>query len=881
MAELPPNYPTAWETHAVLSDGAPVEVRPIRPSDRELLEAFHGRQSKESIYFRFFRPRPELSDKELSHFTEVDYEERMAFVALLGGVLVAVARYEGGGGVERPEVAFFVDDAHHGRGLATLLLEYLAAAARRRGLAGFTASVLPENYAMLGVFRKAGFDVHTRFDEGVIEVEIDISVTDEASTLIAERHSRARSRSVARLVAPESVAVVGASRRPGSVGHELLRQLIDGDFNGPVHPVNPAADEVLGLRCRARLTDIGAPVDLAVVAVPADAVEAVVDDAVKAGVAGLLIVSSGFAETGAEGAEREARIVRKARDNGMRLLGPNAFGLVNTDPEIRLRALFLPLRARPGSVGLLAQSGPLGSAVLEHMAASRVGISSFVAAGNRADVSVNDLLEYWAVDESTTSILLYVENYGNLRTFAGTAHEVSTRKPIVSLRPPDPNLFELLEQAGVILVDGVAELAQVARVTSTQPLPRGRRVAVVANAASVARLTAAACRRHGLTPVVPSSIEQPESSPGAASDTILVADVDRIAVAGTDGDPDYERIVVAAAVSADVDAVLIVLVPTLELSLDDLSGLLGRVNRSIDKPVVAAGLVDADLLAGPDLPVFDFPEEAARTLGRLADYAGWRGERGSVDAERVAERRQAVGRMTSELRPTFERLAVAEPDGQLTLWSPEGSEVVSLLELPVPPWGCGGTLDELAAAADEIGYPVVLKAGGHRTRTVGEAGGTAIDIHDRHQLRAAHDRMAAVRGPDMFPAVVQRMVPVGSHVRIELTQDPSLGAFARIGLGGAAGVAMPAASRRFLPLVGNEAAAMVGALSGTVVVTDDEAAILTALLDRLALTAMAVPELSSIVLDPVLLAGPRSGATDFRIVVRPWQTDPWIAVRRL
>ena len=877
----------------------PIELRPIWPEDRDLLDAFHRRQSRESIYFRYFQYRPKLSSRELDFFTQVDYVERMAFVALLGGELVGVARYEEVAGSDRPELAFFVDDDHHGRGLATLMLEYLAAAARSQGIAGFTATVLPENHAMLGVFKRAGFATTTWFEDGVIGVDIDIAVTSETADAITRRHQRARSKSVARLLRPGSIAVVGASRRPGTVGHELFRQLIDGGFAGDLHPVNPATDELLGYRCHPSLRAIGQGVDLAIIAVPAPGVEAVVTEAADVGVESLLVVSSGFSESGPDGAERERRIVDIARDNGMRLLGPSSFGLVNTDPEVRLRALFLPLGPDEGSVAMISQSGPLGGGVLERLRSMGVGMSSFVAAGNRADVSVNDVLDYWLVDDATRIALLYVENYGNLRTFARTARMLSASKPLVTLRPHDDGLTELMEQSGVILVDSFGEMAAVARVAGDQPVPEGPRVAVVSNAASVAKLAVSACLRFGLDVVVPDGVGG-QVVPGL--DAVMIGDVDSVRLDATGAAPaersgrrlDYEEPLVATAFSADVDAVLAVIVPTLDLSVGRLGRILDRVDRSVDKPVVAAGLVAGDQLPGTNVAFFEFPDDAARAIGHLARYRRWRTEDGDVPAAIDDDELAAAA---DEVRPAITSLLTgtvtgadgdrADVDGEegdgadVDLLAAEAGSVVAALRLPVPEWRIVTDRDQLPGAAAEVGYPVVLKAGGRIQRTVGEAGGAAIDLHDDDQLTGAFDRMLAVDPDTLLPAVVQAMVASVANARVELVQDPDVGAFISVGVGGALGAAVAPLARRFLPLLAGDEAELVDAVAEVVPLDQAGRNVLAEIVRRLGVVGTAVPELARVELDPVLIAGADTAIGDIRINLRPWTIDPLAGVRRL
>ncbi len=873
---LPPDYPAEWETHAVMADGAPVEIRPIRPSDRDRLAAFHQRQSPTSIYYRYFQHRGPLRDSELDHLTQLDYRTRMAFVALLNDQLVAVARYEPYPTGDRPEVAFLVDDEHHGRGLATLMLEYLAAAARARGVPGFVATVLPENHGMLRVFRQAGFDVVTKFLDGLIDVELDIALTADSSEAISSRATQAGSRSMERLLSPSSVAVVGASRRSGAIGHELLRSLLLGGFTGPLYAVNRSADEVLGLPSHPSLAAIGESVDLAVVAVPAVEVDAVVAEAAEAGVSALLVVSSGFAEEGPEGVERERRLVAQARGSGMRLVGPNAFGMVNTAEDVSMRALFLPLAPPAGRVALASQSGPLGSAVLEHMTRSEVGLSSFVALGNRADVSVNDLLDYWTGEETTNVITLYVENFGNLRNFARGARAASLAKPVVTMRPADPRLDALLTQSGVVMVDDVSELSDVAGLATKQPLPTGRRVVIVSNAASVARLAVAACRRHGLEPVLPASIEHPAGL-GRVDDAVLVADIDAISLAGGGTPGSYEELLVAASVSDDVDAVMVAIVPNPGLADRTLRQLITRVDRSINKPMLAVGLVGPETIAVEGVPTYSFPDEAARTLGRLADYVEWR------KTAAVTEGPVRWTEPRADMPEAAEITAVLgdAPEVTITLWSPEAAAVVELLDLPVPEWRLATGADDVVAAADELGYPVVLKAEDVRQRAIGEAGGVAIDLHDPDQVRAAYGRMAEDPDVDLGVTAVQRMVPSKANVRLGLVQDPDLGAYVFVGLGGVAAQRQESLARRYLPLDERLVGELVDELAIAVPLADEARDVIGPVIGQLGQLANAFPELAKIRLDPFLVAGEQSSAGDLEIVLRPWRRDPLSEVRRL
>ncbi|MEM9565582.1 MAG: GNAT family N-acetyltransferase [Actinomycetota bacterium] len=909
-------YPAQWETHVVLRDGSTAEIRPIRPTDRDAIVHFHSQQSQESIYFRYFRYRPQLSEAELDHFTIVDYEDRMAFVAIQGSELIAVARYETWPGKPVAEVAFFVHDDHQGKGLGTLMLEYLAAAGRQQGLDGFTASVLPENYRMLGVFRSAGYEVSTRFDDGVIEVDLGIDVTPATSSAIADRQRSATARSVARILQAGTVAVVGASRQPGSIGHELVRQLLGAGAADPapsatgdgvrVLAVNPVADEVLGLNCHETIIDAAASlrsapdpsddgagdgpgIDLAVIAVRAELVTDVVRQCAEAGVRGLLIISSGFSEAGDEGRAREREIVELARDNGMRLIGPNAFGLIDTGPPARLNAVYHPVLVGAGRVGVASQSGPLGAAMLERMRAAGIGVSSFIGFGNRADVSVNDLLDHWGLDPSTDAVILYVENFGNLRNFSTAARATSLAKPIITIRPSSPDQIELLRQAGVILVDEVSQLIEQADLSANQPPARGNRVALISNSASVARLAAAACRRQGLELMVPAGLAD-----AARDDSVLIGDLDSIALRPSGEPSDYERVVAAAAVSGDVDMVLLALVPTAYLDRQHLIGLLDRVNRAIDKPVVAVGLVGSEVLPVDGLPLFAFPEGAARALGRHARYGLWRSARldradpapagDEVPDDAPGREGDRSGQRADDVDELIDRLLAGRREATVTTASPDLVPLVEALGLPFAPGGVAHDVDEAVELAERVGYPVVLKAANLVNRSVGEQGGTAIDLHDRAALEAAHRRMSERLGVSMRTAIVQQMVPSAATVRLELLQDQAFGAMVSIGPGGSAFRDNEAAARRFLPLSRDEATALTRAAADRLPATVMTAEVETVLVDLIEVLARVVEigdRVARITLNPTLLDGSRALATDAEVVLRRRDLDPLVGLRHI
>ncbi|KIZ14646.1 bifunctional GNAT family N-acetyltransferase/acetate--CoA ligase family protein [Streptomyces natalensis] len=561
-------YPAHWEADVVLRDGGTARIRPIAPDDAERLVSFYEQVSDESKYYRFFAPYPRLSDRDVHRFTHHDYVDRVGLAATVGGEFIATVRYDriDDQGLpakdpedDQAEVAFLVQDAHQGRGVASALLEHIAAVARERGIRRFAAEVLPANSKMIKVFTDAGYTQKRTFEDGVVRLELDLEPTEQSVAVMRGREQRAEARSVQRLLAPGSVAVIGTGRAPGGVGRSALRSLLDSGFTGRVHAVNHAFPEGMdrlepeGVPAVRSLRQIADPVDLAVIAVPAARVPEAVRDCGEHGVQGVLILSSGYAEAGPDGRERQRALLRLARSYGMRLIGPNAFGMINTSPAVRLNASLAPQMPGAGHIGLFTQSGAIGIALLSGLHARGpgdggiAGISSFVSAGNRADVSGNDLLQYWYDDPDTDVVILYLESIGNPRKFARLARRTAVAKPVVvakgarhhgtaplghtvpTVRIPDSTVAALMRQAGVIRVDTVTELIDAGLLLASQPLPAGPRIAILGNSESLALLTYDACLTEGLRPLRPDVL-----APGATADDFRAALATALAGDGCD-----------------------------------------------------------------------------------------------------------------------------------------------------------------------------------------------------------------------------------------------------------------------------------------------------------------------------------------------------------
>ncbi len=647
-----PGYPRRWEADVVASDGGIVHLRPILPADADALLRFHESLSERTRYLRFFGPYPRIPDRDLLRFTTVDHRARVAFICELGDEIIAVGRYEGlpgdggpGGttgtaGIHSAEVAFVARDEHQGRGLGSILLEHLAAAARENGLRRFEAEVLVENHAMVRVFRQAGYQVSRAYADGVLHLEFDIDPTEKSLAVRDSREQRAEARSVHNALHPTSVAVIGASTDPSKIGHAVLANLLRGNFTGPVYPVNPEARSVRGVRAYPSVTDIPDDVDLAVVAVPAANVDEVMDSCLAKGVKTLVVVSAGFAEAGADGSGAQRRLVDEARSHGMRVIGPNALGIANTAADVRLNATLAPRLPGRGRVGFFSQSGALGIAILAAAAERGLGLSTFVSAGNRADLSGNDLLQYWQTDAATDVVLLYLETFGNPRKFGRLARRLARTKPIVAVKSgrhsgmvpahaevsspiDDASVKILFEQAGVIRVETLSELFDTALLLAYQPLPAGSRVAVFGNSTALGLLVTDGLLDEGLEPAG----DPVDVGAGATPEEFAAAVRGAVRADPDEGGPSAEN---------HCDALVAVFVPPIATPGAEYARALREAVAGSGTPVVAVFLavegVPVELaMPGEDgspgpgsVPSFPSPERAVAALSRVMRYARWR-----------------------------------------------------------------------------------------------------------------------------------------------------------------------------------------------------------------------------------------------------------------
>ena len=671
--------------------------------------------------------------------------EAVALVGEVSGRIVAFAGfYRTSTASNRAEVAFAISDALQGRGIGTRMLEQLAEIARRQGIRTFDASVLAENRRMMDVFLDCGYSVTTRLEGGVVHVTLGLDPTPSFVEKAAERAQHAATASMKAFFQPRSVAVVGANRTRGKIGSEILHNLIASGFTGTIVPVHPSASEIEGLRAWPRVTDIPESIDLAVVAVPAVQVLAAVDDCLAKGVRGICVISAGFGESGAEGREREAALLAKIRGAGCRLIGPNCMGLLNTDPAYALNATFAPTYPPAGGVAMSTQSGALGLAILDYARRLNIGISSFVSVGNKTDVSSNDLIQYWSEDPNTSVILLYLESFGNPRKFSEIARRVGRSKPIVAVKAgrsvsgaraasshtgalagSDKVVDALFQQAGVIRTETLEEMFDVAALLAHQPIPKGKRVAILTNAGGPGILAADACEADGLELPVLSEATRAELRrflPPAAS---VTNPVDMLASAPAEH---FARALSLILRDENVDSVLTIFIPPLVTEPDAVAAAIASVAPDAQgKPILGIFMrAEGAPAALASIPSYAFPESAARALARVTHYGEWRAKAvGEVPAFRDIR--------AGELRALVDEV-LARGGGWLT--TDEGRRLLAAAGIASAATRGVATADEAVAEADRMGYPVALKAVGPALLHKTERNAVRLNLSDAAAVRA-------------------------------------------------------------------------------------------------------------------------------------------------
>lgn len=891
-------YPAHREADVVLRDGSTVRLRPVRDEDEAALRELFAGLGDRSLAFRFFSGAVNL-DEAAQRMVAVDQKRSFGLVALRGeGNVVGHAVY-----VEtvpgEAEVAFAIGEPMQGRGLGTILLAHLAERAGECGIGTFVAEVMPQNHRMIDVFRDSGFAVATESVAGGIRLAFPTSFSAEATARFADRDRLAAAAAVRSFLEPRSVAVVGASRRRGTVGGEVLHNMRESGFPGRLYAVNRAAEgEVQGTTSFPRLAAIPGEVELAVLAVPAAAVPAAAGECAAKGVRALLVLSAGFKETGEAGAERERELREICRRSGMRLVGPNCLGVLSTAPEAPLNATFAPTAPAAGRVGFVTQSGALGLALMEFAAGPGLGVSSFASVGNRADITANDLLEYWESDARTRVALLYIESFSDPRRFSRVARRVGAELPIAVVKSgrsaagaraasshtgallagSERASEALFEEAGVIRTESVDELLAVAALLSEQPLPAGPRVGIVTNAGGPGIMCADACEAAGLeVPELPAAMRRRlrRFLPAEAG---LGNPVDMIATAPPEH---YRRTIEALAAWEGIDALIAIFIRPLLTEAGDVAAALREAHQNLERPIPVQAVFisphrDDSLARRSGVPTHTQPEQAARALGKAVRHSRWR-QRHDEDEE------VDLGPLRAD--EAAATIAEALAVGREWLSAEQCLRLLDCYGVAVP--ASRVVTGPLAAgeAAAALGGPVALKAGGpgilHKTElgavAVGLEGAAAVE-----RAAAAMEERLSAAGLEPETFLVQAMVEGDAELLVGVAADPVFGPVLACGAGGTAAELLGDVAIRLCPLSAGEAARMLASLRTFPLLTGYRGAppadldAVRELLLRVSALADGHHEIVELDLNPVL-AGPDGAlAADARIRVaaaappRPW-----------
>jgi acyl-CoA synthetase (NDP forming)/RimJ/RimL family protein N-acetyltransferase len=876
-------------SYALLSDGTTIEIRPAQPDDVGAVREMHQQMSPSNAYFRFFSFSPQAPEREAQRICRPEDPQHAALLALLDGELVGVASYEPTARTGVAEIAFAVSDEMHGRGVATLLLEHLVSLARQRRLLAFAAETLPENIAMQRVFADAGLPVERQFKDGVIELTIPLpghegGSLDNYLDAVADRASRADIASLQHLLRPESVAVIGAGRRRGSVGREILHNIVAGGFAGPVYPVNPRGHSMEGLSCLASATDLPVGIDLAVIAVPPPEVPGVAADCGRRGVHALIVITASLGGGGAD-------LLAICRRYGMRLVGPNCFGVAS--PQARLNATFAAGAPAAGSTGLVMQSGGVGIALLEHLRRLGTGVSSFASVGDKFDVSSNDMLTWWEQDGQTRLAVLYVESFGNPRGFARTARRVGRKLPVLTViggrsaagqraaashtaasATPLVTQEALFGQAGIIATHSLGDLVDAAALLASQPLPAGRRVAIVSNAGGAGVLAADACYDSGLTVAVLEISTQRRLSRFLPPGATVSGPVDTSATVSVSAFRDCLQTVAA---DDGVDAILAIGVPT---AIADLS--VAVLTAPVSKPLAAVlldraeavTLADRAVHSGeqtadlePRLPIYSYPESAARALGHAASYREWRdSQHGQVPELAGIDAAGAHALVAAYLADRADGgwLAAADAAALLASYGIVMVETRSVIDA-----------DAAVAAATDLGGHVVLKADViglvHKT----DAGAVKLDLRTSAEVAGAYTALAEVFGADLRRVLVQPMLSGGVETIVGVVQEPVFGPLVVFGLGGVATDVLGDRAARLAPLTDSDAEQMIAGVHAAPLLFGHrgsaavDTAALTGLLLRVSRLADDLPEVAELDLNPVIARPDGAHVVDVRIRIAP------------
>ncbi len=892
----------------VLRDGSSVRIRAAKPSDEAATLAFLNGLSNTSRSLRFGDKAVDVA-ATAKRWTGVDECTGCCVLAVQGGEVIGQASYDripdDHAVADRAKAGFTVADSFQGRGLGTLLLKRLAEAADADGVAVFEAEVQADNHKMLDVLRESGFGLIMKSEPGLIRVQFATSISAEARARFEAREQVAAMNAVRGMLAPRSVAVIGAGRKRKTIGGEVFHNLMDGGFNGPVYPVNPGADVVQSVHAYRSILDIPGPVDLAVIVVPAKLVLAAALECAKKGVHGMVVITAGFAETGPAGRELQKELMTIARENGMRVVGPNCMGVINTHDDIRMNATFSPNAPIQGNVGFLSQSGALGLAVIEYANTLSLGLSTFISVGNKADLSGNDFIQYWAEDPATDVIALYLESIGNPRKFARITRRVGRQKPILVVKSgrssagaratsshtgallgaSDVTVDALFKQAGVIRTDTLGEFFDVATLLANQPRPKGNRVAILTNGGGPGILCADACEADGLiVPQVPDDIKA-KLAEFLPADAGLNNPVDMIAAAPGES---YRKALKLLAEWDGIDAIIILYVPVLVTNSEEIAAGVRAAALEIEReiPMLSVFLSSKGTPAslrtdGLSLPSYPFPEDAARALAHAVRYGIWAETPEGVVPQytnlKTSDGKALIADVLASIETAADGDAASPSDGRWLL----PDEVATLLGaygVPMATWRLAATPEEAGAAAVEIGGRVALKGVAPKLIHKTEARAVVLNLEGAVAVEQAAVEMAAriaTQGTTVEKFFIQQMIPAGGvEMLVGVVHDKLFGPVVACGAGGTSVEVLKDVKVRITPLTDRDAHEMVTTLR-TFPLLDGfrgapkcDVAGLEEVLLRIAAMVEQHPEISEMDCNPVIVRPEGAVVVDARIRIQ-------------
>lgn len=894
-------YPAQYENEVLLKDGSRILLRPIRRDDIERWLDFISRLSDRTKYLRFHSV-PKLGREDAIRFCSVDYDNAFAFVAEVlrdsQRHIIAIGRYYRIPHKPSAEIAFVIEDTYQGKGIATKLMEWLANVARDNGISIFEASVLAENKEMMTVFKDYGFHLTSKLEENEYRVTFPIAKTRLVTQKEEQRERIATVASLHSLLYPRSVAVIGASREPGTIGQLLFRCIMENRFSGVVYPINPNAEAVMSVKAYPSVLDVPGDVDLALIAVPAPLVVKVTDECGRKGVRGIVVISDGFKERGGEGIQREQQLREIALGHGMRIVGPNCMGIINTDLSTNLNASFSLVYPPPGNVAFLSQSGALGLSILEYANNLNIGISTFVSVGNRADISSNDMLQYWEQDKATKVILLYLESFGNPRKFGRIARRVSASKPIVAVKggsstagsraasshtgalaTPQIASDALFYQAGIIRVNALEELFNMATLLSNQPVPTGKRLAILTNGGGPGIIAADACEHYGLT-LPELSDKRIEALKSVVKRDISFRNPLDLTAGATEDE--FKTVLKILAQDNSFDAVLTIFIPPTvvdpkgaEDAIREVAPLFQRKKKTLSACFMGQRGFNIKLgTTGKLIPCYAFPEEAVSALAKAAEYNDWlKRPRGSMPKIRGLKRQKA--------REIIDSALTSSADRPLWLSAQMTADLLKCYGIRIAETAAAKTPTEAAAAASRLGFPVAVKLASSTIVHKTDVRGVVLGLNSEDEVEKAFKdikaRLAETgRQSEMWGVTVQRMVTGEVEVVVGVTQDPSFGPIIMFGLGGIYTELLKDVAVRLHPLTDVDAHELVSSIKTSKLfegfrgAPPSDTRSLEDLLLRLSALVDNIPQIAELDLNPVKVMEREKGywVVDARVMVR-------------